>query len=308
MVVALRFLAPTERGGTAVSEEELARRGGGGTTGEKKKLQPSDDDDAAPRSDAPTTMQAVPAPHRGDNGAADAALAHVVLDFGGKLPPAASAVPFAPAVMTFRDVSYHVPAPPPLRELQLLRGLSGALLPGRLTALIGTSGAGKTTLMDVLAGRKTAGRVTGDIRINGHPKEQATFTRISGYVEQTDVHAPQATVREAVLFSAHMRLDAPRARRAAFADEVLSLTELTPIGDALVGVPGASGLSVEQRKRLTIAVELAGNPSILFADEPTSGLDARSAAVVVRALRAGADSGRAVVATVHQPSADVRHL
>ena len=68
---------------------------------------------------------------------------------------------------------------------------------------------------------------------------------------------------------------------------------------------GQYGLSVEQRKRLTIAVELVANPSIVFMDEPTSGLDARAAAIVMRTVRNTVDTGRTVVCTIHQPSIDI---
>jgi ABC-type multidrug transport system ATPase subunit len=90
-----------------------------------------------------------------------------------------------------------------------------------------------------------------------------------------------------------------------FIDEVMDLVELLPLKDALVGLPGVSGLSTEQRKRLTIAVELVANPSIIFMDEPTSGLDARAAAIVMRAIRNTVDTGRTVVCTIHQPSIDI---
>lgn len=91
-------------------------------------------------------------------------------------------------------------------RLQLLRGVTGAFQPGILTALMGESGAGKTTLMDVLAGRKTGGYIEGDIRISGYPKKQSTFARISGYCEQFDIHSPQLTVEESLIFSALLRL------------------------------------------------------------------------------------------------------
>ena len=94
----------------------------------------------------------------------------------------------------------------PEKRLQLLCDITGTFRPGVLTALMGVTGAGKTTLLDVLAGRKTSGLVKGDIRIGGFPKVQKTFARISGYCEQTDIHSPQITVVESVIFSAWLRL------------------------------------------------------------------------------------------------------
>ncbi|CAN6564238.1 unnamed protein product [Malus baccata var. baccata] len=88
-------------------------------------------------------------------------------------------------------------------------------------------------------------------------------------------------------------------------EEVMELVELTPLSGALVGLPGVDGLSTEQRKRLTIAVELVANPSIVFMDEPTSGLDARSAAIVMRTVRNIVNTGRTIVCTIHQPSIDI---
>lgn len=91
-------------------------------------------------------------------------------------------------------------------KLQLLSQVSGAFKPGILTALMGVSGAGKTTLMDVLSGRKTGGYIEGDIRISGYPKKQETFARVSGYCEQNDIHSPQVTVHESLIYSAFLRL------------------------------------------------------------------------------------------------------
>lgn len=92
------------------------------------------------------------------------------------------------------------------KKLQLLKDITGAFRPGILTALMGVSGAGKTTLMDVLSGRKTGGTIEGDIRIGGYPKVQKTFARISGYCEQTDIHSPLISVEESVRYSAWLRL------------------------------------------------------------------------------------------------------
>ncbi|KAJ4707956.1 Pleiotropic drug resistance ABC transporter [Melia azedarach] len=209
-------------------------------------------------------------------------------------------LPFEPHSITFDDIRYAVDTPQEMKaqgihedRLELLKGVSGAFRPGVLTALMGVSGAGKTTLMDVLAGRKTGGYISGRITISGYPKKQETFARISGYCEQTDIHSPHVTVYESLVYSAWLRLpsEVDSDTRKMFIEEVMELVELNPISEALVGLPGVNGLSTEQRKRLTIA--------------PTSGLDARAAAIVMRTVRNTVDTGRTVVCTIHQPSIDI---
>ncbi|KAI3524542.1 hypothetical protein L1887_03200 [Cichorium endivia] len=223
-------------------------------------------------------------------------------------------LPFQPLSMAFSNINYYVDIPLELKQegvvedrLQLLVNVTGAFRPGVLTALVGVSGAGKTTLMDVLAGRKTGGVIEGSIHISGYPKSQETFARVSGYCEQNDIHSPCLTVLESLLFSAWLRLpsDVDSKTQKVFVEEVMELVELTPLKGALVGLPGVDGLSTEQRKRLTIAVELVANPSIVFMDEPTSGLDARSAAIVMRTVRNIVNTGRTIVCTIHQPSIDI---
>ncbi|KAK4482687.1 hypothetical protein RD792_009854 [Penstemon davidsonii] len=216
-------------------------------------------------------------------------------------------LPFEPLSLAFNHVNYYVDMPAEMKtqgvneeRLQLLRDVSGVFRPGVLTALVGVSGAGKTTLMDVLAGRKTGGYIEGNISISGYPKNQTTFARVSGYCEQNDIHSPYVTVYESLLYSAWLRLAADM-----FVEEVMDLVELNPLRNNIVGLPGVDGLSTEQRKRLTIAVELVANPSIIFMDEPTSGLDARAAAIVMRTVRNTVDTGRTVVCTIHQPSIDI---
>ncbi|KAL6208156.1 hypothetical protein ACLB2K_019107 [Fragaria x ananassa] len=223
-------------------------------------------------------------------------------------------LPFQPLSITFSEIRYAIDMPQEMKaqgitenRLEILKGVSGAFRPGVLTALMGVSGAGKTTLMDVLAGRKTGGYIEGNITISGYPKNQETFSRISGYCEQTDIHSPHVTVYESLVYSAWLRLspEVDSLTRKMYIEEVMELVELTPIRDSLVGLPGGNGLSTEKRKRLTIAVELVANPSIVFMDEPTSGLDARAAAIVMRTVRNTVDTGRTVVCTIHQPSIDI---
>ncbi|GER27869.1 ABC transporter family protein [Striga asiatica] len=210
-------------------------------------------------------------------------------------------LPFEPHSIVFDEIKYSVDMRQEMihqgateDRLTLLKGVSGVFRPGVLTALMGVSGAGKTTLMDVLAGRKTSGYIEGTIKVSGYPKRQETFARISGYCEQNDIHSPCITIYEALLFSAWLRLpsEVDAETRKAFVENVMELVELSPLRGGLVGLPGVNGLSTEQRKRLTIAVELVANPSIIFMDEPTSGLDARAAAIVMRTVRNTVDTGR----------------
>jgi ATP-binding cassette, subfamily G (WHITE), member 2, SNQ2 len=120
-----------------------------------------------------------------------------------------------------------------------------------------------------------------------------------------DVHEPTATVREALQFSALLRQprEVPREEKMAYCETIIDLLEMREISGACIGKIG-DGLNQEQRKRLTIGVELASKPELLmFLDEPTSGLDSGAAFNVVRFLRKLADAGQAVLCTIHQPSA-----
>ncbi|KAJ6145454.1 hypothetical protein N7470_009349 [Penicillium chermesinum] len=213
-----------------------------------------------------------------------------------------SVLPSQHDIFTWRNVCYDIPVKGGQRRL--LDNVSGWVKPGTLTALMGVSGAGKTTLLDVLAKRVSIGVVTGDMLVNGKPLD-SSFQRKTGYVQQQDLHLPTTTVREALRFSAMLRQPkaVSKAEKYKYVEEVINMLGMQDFADAVVGRPG-EGLNVEQRKLLTIGVELAAKPALLiFLDEPTSGLDSQSSWAICSFLRKLAEHGQAVLSTIHQPSA-----
>lgn len=226
-------------------------------------------------------------------------------------------------VFTFRSINYTIPYEK--GERKLLQDVQGYVRPGKLTALMGASGmsfraynylyvqvklltlllgAGKTTLLNALAQRIRFGTVSGEFLVDGRPLPRS-FQRATGFAEQMDIHEPTATVREALQFSALLRQphEVPKEEKLAYCETIIDLLEMKDIAGATIGQIG-QGLDQEQRKRLTIGVELASKPELLmFLDEPTSGLDSGAAFNIVRFLRKLADAGQAVLCTIHQPSA-----
>lgn len=206
------------------------------------------------------------------------------------------------AIFSWRNVCYDIKIKS--EERRILDHVDGWVKPGTLTALMGVSGAGKTTLLDVLATRVTMGVISGDVWVDGRQRD-SSFQRKTGYVQQQDLHLQTTTVREALKFSALLRQPAhiPRKEKVAYVDEVIKLLDMDEYADAVVGVPG-EGLNVEQRKRLTIGVELAAKPELLlFLDEPTSGLDSQTSWAILDLLEKLKNSGQAILCTIHQPSA-----
>ncbi|PLB49440.1 pleiotropic drug resistance protein, ABC superfamily [Aspergillus steynii IBT 23096] len=200
-------------------------------------------------------------------------------------------------VFTWSNVEYTVPYGGGTRKL--LNGVNGYAKPGLMIALMGASGAGKTTLLNTLAQRQKMGVVTGDMLVDGHPLG-ADFQRGTGFCEQMDLHDNTSTIREALEFSAILRQDrnTPREEKLDYVNQIIDLLELEDIQDAIIG-----SLNVEQKKRVTIGVELAAKPSLLlFLDEPTSGLDSQAAFSIVRFLKKLSQAGQAIVCTIHQPS------
>ncbi|KAH7017092.1 ABC-2 type transporter [Ilyonectria destructans] len=206
------------------------------------------------------------------------------------------------SIFHWKDVCYEVKIKSETRKI--LDHVDGWVKPGTLTALMGVSGAGKTTLLDVLATRVTMGVVSGDMLVDGKLRDES-FQRKTGYVQQQDLHLHTSTVREALTFSAILRQPShyTRQEKIDYVDTVISLLNMEEYSEALIGVPG-EGLNVEQRKRLTIGVELAARPQLLlFLDEPTSGLDSQTSWSICNLLEKLTKSGQAILCTIHQPSA-----
>ncbi|SPJ75803.1 probable ABC1 transport protein [Fusarium torulosum] len=206
------------------------------------------------------------------------------------------------SVFHWRNVCYDVKIKGDTRRI--LDHVDGWVKPGTLTALMGASGAGKTTLLDVLASRVTMGVVTGQMLVDGKLRDES-FQRKTGYVQQQDLHVHTQTVREALNFSALLRQPARYSlqEKLDYVDTVIALLDMQEYSDAIIGVPG-EGLNVEQRKRLTIGVELAARPQLLlFLDEPTSGLDSQTSWSICNLMQKLTDNGQAILCTIHQPSA-----
>ncbi|KAJ5948639.1 hypothetical protein N7454_001946 [Penicillium verhagenii] len=204
-------------------------------------------------------------------------------------------------ILTWKELCYDIPIKGGTKRL--LDGVSGWVKPGTLTALMGSSGSGKTTLLNVLSQRMTVGVVTGDMLVNGSSLN-TSISRKTGYVEQNDIHCGTATVREALRFSAALRQpkSVPNEAKQAYVEDVIQMLGMEDFAKAVVGKPG-EGLNLEQRKLLTIGVELAAKPELLiFLDEPTSGLDSQSSLAICSLMKRLAENGQAVLATIHQPS------
>ena len=205
------------------------------------------------------------------------------------------------ATFLWEDLCYDVKIKGGTRRL--LDDVEGWVKPGTLTALMGASGAGKTTLLNVLANRASTGVISGTKMVDVKYQDEG-FARKVGYAQQQDMNIPTATVREALLFSARLRQPKKYsdAQKIAYVDEVMAILDLTRFANAVIGISG-EGLNIEQRKRVTIGVELAARPELLlFLDEPSSGLDSNTAWSICTLLRKLADNGQAILCTIHQPS------
>lgn len=170
-----------------------------------------------------------------------------------------------PAALHFSNIGYTV------NGSQILRNISGSVKPGQILAVMGASGAGKSTFLDILARREKRGLVSGETRVNGRHVSNAQFKRVVGFVDQEDMLLPTLTVYETVLYSALLRLPRDMSFEAKRLRTLETMHELGILGirDSRIGESGKRSISGGEKRRVSIACELVTSPSILFLDEPT---------------------------------------
>ncbi|KAL8171205.1 hypothetical protein V2J09_023009 [Rumex salicifolius] len=186
----------------------------------------------------------------------------------------------------------------------LLKCLTGKIMPGRIAAVMGPSGAGKTTFLSALAGKTTGCTRNGLILINGQPESIHSYRKLIGFVPQDDIVHGNLTVEENLWFSARCRLgaDLKKVDKILVLERVIENLGLQEVRDSLVGTVEKRGISGGQRKRVNVGLELVTEPSLLFLDEPTSGLDSSSSRLLLQALKHEAHAGVNICMVVHQPS------
>ncbi|XP_037686157.1 broad substrate specificity ATP-binding cassette transporter ABCG2-like [Choloepus didactylus] len=211
------------------------------------------------------------------------------------------------AVLSFHNICYQVKVKSGFllsrktTEKEILKDINGVMKPG-LNAILGPTGGGKSSLLDVLAARKDPHGLSGDVLINGAPRP-ANFKCNSGYVVQDDVVMGTLTVRENLQFSAALRLPTTMMNheKNERINKLIQELGLDKVADSKVGTQFIRGVSGGERKRTSIGMELITDPSILFLDEPTTGLDSSTANAVLLLLKRMSKQGRTIIFSIHQP-------
>ncbi|XP_010462230.1 PREDICTED: ABC transporter G family member 24 isoform X2 [Camelina sativa] len=202
--------------------------------------------------------------------------------------------------LSFRDLTLTLKS----NGKHVLRCVTGIMKPGRITAVMGPSGAGKTSLLSALAGKAVGCKLSGSILINGKPESIHSYKKIIGFVPQDDVVHGNLTVEENLWFHAKCRLPAglSKADKVLVVERIIDSLGLQAVRNSIVGTVEKRGISGGQRKRVNVGLEMVMEPSVLFLDEPTSGLDSASSQLLLRALRHEALEGVNICMVVHQPS------
>ncbi|XP_031128628.1 putative white-brown complex homolog protein 30 [Ipomoea triloba] len=190
------------------------------------------------------------------------------------------------------------------KNIHLMRSVTGKMMPGRVAAVMGPSGAGKTTFLTAVLGKITGCTITGSILINGKDVSIQCYRKIIGFVAQDDIVHGNLTVEENLRFNARCRLaaDLPKADKVLIIERVIESLGLQGVRDSLVGTVEMRGISGGQKKRVNVGMEMVMEPSLLILDEPTSGLDSASSNLLLKALRREALEGVNICMVLHQPS------
>ncbi|GMI03669.1 hypothetical protein TrVE_jg3568 [Triparma verrucosa] len=193
---------------------------------------------------------------------------------------------------------------------QILKGINGQARAGQMVAIMGPTGSGKTSLLNVLAMRcpiVKGGDLSGSFLVNGEVAKEKAFARLTSYVMQDDAMFAALTVKETLMTAAHFQLSSKLSDedKEKYVDSIIAELGLNKCKDTIIRDAKTRGVSGGERKRCNIGVELIKNPSCLFLDEPTSGLDSFQAQSVMGALKTLASNGRTVVASIHQPRSSI---
>ncbi|CAG9310735.1 unnamed protein product [Blepharisma stoltei] len=208
--------------------------------------------------------------------------------------------------LSWEDVNYYASVDG--KRMHILKGVSGHANPGEFLAIMGASGSGKTSLLNILANRARSGNkaeMTGTIFANGKDAKEFNISKYAAYVTQDDVLLPVLTPRDCLMFYAKLRCPGTDKERHAKVEEILNDLNIARIAENLIGNAMIKGISGGEKKRVCIGIELMSDPCIIMLDEPTSGLDSYNAGVVVDLLLKQAAKGRTIISTIHQPSSNV---
>ena len=196
----------------------------------------------------------------------------------------------------------------PKTRTAIVKGASGYAMPGQALYIMGSSGAGKTSLLNLMSDRIKKGNgnlITGKVTLNDSlDMTHDVFGKVGAYVMQDDVLFAHFTPREALQFAARLKLRGDQEDQDFRVRRLLKELGLMHVADVTIGSNKIKTISGGERKRTAIGVELITDPSLLLLDEPTSGLDSFKALSIVKLLNRQARKGRTIISTIHQPSSE----
>ena len=196
-------------------------------------------------------------------------------------------------------------------ELEILKGVTGISRPREVTAIMGSSGSGKTSLLSILSNQIFPNKkniISGTIKLNDKLIKEVDFQSYVKYVMQQDILLPTLTPRESLRFAARLKVGGSTHSINQLVDELLEKLKISNVAENLIGNEYIKGLSGGEKKRLCIGMEMVSDSPVLILDEPTSGLDSHTAKLVIALLKASANEGKTILMTIHQPSEDIYEM